>query len=66
MALLEIKNLVVSYGFITALKGIDISVEKGQTKYRAYFVSTKIYARYQDKVNAILQTDGYDACIVTE
>lgn len=30
MALLEIKNLVVSYGFITALKGIDISVEKGQ------------------------------------
>ena len=30
MALLEIKNLVVSYGFITALKGIDINVEKGQ------------------------------------
>ena len=30
MALLEIKNLKVSYGFITALKGIDINVEKGQ------------------------------------
>ena len=30
MALLEIKNLVVSYGFITALKGININVEKGQ------------------------------------
>ena len=30
MALLEIKNLVVSYGFITALKGIDINVEKGR------------------------------------
>lgn len=30
MALLEIKNLKVSYGFITALKGIDIKVEEGQ------------------------------------
>ena len=30
MALLEIKNLKVSYGFIAALKGIDINVEKGQ------------------------------------
>jgi len=30
MALLEIKDLVVSYGFITALKGINIKVEKGQ------------------------------------
>ena len=30
MALLEIKDLKVSYGFITALKGINISVEEGQ------------------------------------
>ena len=30
MALLEIKDLKVSYGFITALKGINIQVEKGQ------------------------------------
>ncbi len=30
MALLEIRGLKVSYGFITALKGIDINVEKGQ------------------------------------
>ena len=30
MALLELKNLQVSYGFITALKGIDINVEQGQ------------------------------------
>ena len=30
MALLEIKNLKVSYGFITALKGINIKIEKGQ------------------------------------
>ena len=30
MALLEIKDLKVSYGFITALKGINIQVEEGQ------------------------------------
>ena len=30
MALLEVKDLRVSYGFITALKGINIKVEKGQ------------------------------------
>ena len=30
MALLEIKNLIVSYGPLTAVKGIDIDVEKGQ------------------------------------
>ena len=30
MALLEIRNLKVSYGFITALRGIDIDVEQGQ------------------------------------
>jgi len=30
MALLEIRDLKVSYGFITALKGINIDVEQGQ------------------------------------
>lgn len=30
MALLEIRDLKVSYGFITALKGININVEQGQ------------------------------------
>ncbi len=30
MALLEINDLKVSYGFITALKGVNIKVEKGQ------------------------------------
>lgn len=30
MALLEIRDLKVSYGFITALKGINIKVEQGQ------------------------------------
>ena len=42
----------------------DISIEKGQAKYRAYFVNTKIYAKYQADVNAILETDGYGECIV--
>lgn len=30
MALLEIRDLTVSYGFITALKGINLDVEEGQ------------------------------------
>lgn len=44
----------------------DISVEEGQDKYRAYFVNTKIYARYQDEVDTILNIDGYGACIVAK
>ena len=30
MALLEIKNLVKNYGEVTALKGINLSVQKGE------------------------------------
>lgn len=48
------------------MQSADISMEKGQDKYRAYFVNTKIYARYQDKVDTILTTEGYGSCIVTE
>ena len=47
----------------------DISLEKGQAKYRAYFVrksAARLYVRYQDNVNVILETDGYEDCIVTE
>lgn len=44
----------------------DISLEKGQNKYRAYFVKTKIYARYKAEVDSILEIDGYGECIVTE
>lgn len=43
-----------------------ISIEKGQEKYRAYFVNTSIYAKYQTAVDDILTTEGYAACIVTE
>ena len=34
MALLEIRDLKVSYGFIAALKGININVEQGQIARR--------------------------------
>ena len=30
MALLEIKDLIKNYGEVTALKGINLSVEKGE------------------------------------
>lgn len=48
------------------MKEAEISIERGQAKYRAYFVKTKLYARYQEDVDVILTTDGYEACIVTE
>ena len=47
----------------------DVSLEKGQAKYRAYFVkknAAKLYHRYQANVNTILETDGYSDCIVSE
>jgi hypothetical protein len=37
----------------------------GQAKYRAYFVQLKIYARYQNDVDAILTVEGAGDCIVT-
>lgn len=43
----------------------DKSLEKGQDKYRAYFVRTHIYRKYQDDVDTILRTDGYSNVIVT-
>lgn len=43
-----------------------ISIEKGQAKYRAYFVRTSLYTKWQDDVNTILETDGFEDCIVTE
>lgn len=46
----------------------EISLEKGQAKYRAYFIrksAAKLYGRYQETVNTILETDGYEDCIVS-
>ena len=48
------------------MKQADISIAKGQAKYRAYFVNTKLYVKWQDNVNTILETEGYGECIVTE
>ena len=47
----------------------DISLEKGQAKYKAYFIkknAAKLYHRYQANVDTILTTDEYEDCIVSE
>ena len=44
----------------------DISMEKGQVKYAAYFLNTAIYAKWKGDVDTILNTEGYGECIVTE
>lgn len=48
------------------MKQADISTEKGQAKYRAYFVKTTIYKKWQTEAESILTTEGYEECIVTE
>ena len=42
----------------------DISLEKGQDKYRAYFIVTNIYAKWKESVDSSLTADGYSNCIV--
>jgi len=39
------------------------STEAGQKKYRAYF-RTRLYKKWKDEVDTILETDGYDEVIV--
>ena len=48
------------------MKAADISQEKGQAKYRAYFVKTPIYVKWKEDVDTILEVEGYEYCIVTE
>lgn len=48
------------------LEAREKSIENGKAKYRAYFVTLKIYARYKTSVDAILVTEGAEDCIVTE
>lgn len=57
------------------IKEANFSLERGQAKYRAYFIKTKLYARYKDDVDSILLTTDmmninadyvYGDCIVTE
>ncbi|WP_292216415.1 hypothetical protein [Butyrivibrio sp.] len=47
-------------------KQADISLEKGQAKYAAYFVKTRLYEDYRADVNAILTVDGYEDVILTD
>ena len=44
----------------------DISLEKGIAKYKAYFVNTRIYKKYRADVDALLDQDGYEDCIVAD
>ena len=46
------------------MKQADISIEKGQAKYKAYFVNTSLYLKWKAEVDTILETDGYAYCIV--
>lgn len=43
----------------------DKSIEQGQDKYRAYFINTSLYRKYQNDVDTILRTDGYEKVIVS-
>ena len=38
----------------------------GQNKYRAYFINTILYAKYQAKVDKKLIADGFKEVIVTK
>ena len=42
----------------------DKSIAAGQKKYRAYFVNTKLYKNWNEDVDTILVTDGYEDVIV--
>lgn len=47
-------------------KEAEKTLEKGQDKYRAYFTKTRLYVKWQDEVNSILEVDGYGDVIVSE
>jgi hypothetical protein len=44
----------------------DKSEEAGQAKYKAYFITTQLYAKWKTEVDTILNTDGYEDAIVTQ
>ena len=47
------------------IKQAKISKEKGQAKYRAYFIKTPIYLDWKEEVDSILEIEGYQDCIVS-
>lgn len=42
----------------------DKSLERGQKKYRAYFIRTSLYKKWKEDVDTILKIDGYEDVIV--
>ena len=46
------------------IKQAKISTEKGQAKYKAYFIKTPIYLDWKEEVDSILEIEGYEDCIV--
>lgn len=48
------------------IKQAKVSTEKGQAKYRAYFIKTHLYLDWKEEVDTILEVEGYEECIVTE
>ena len=47
-------------------RAADVSLEKGQEKYRAYFIKTSLYTPYKADVDALLTAEGYADVIVSE
>ncbi len=47
-------------------RAADVSLEKGQEKYRAYFMKTSLYTPYKADADALLTAEGYADVIVSE
>lgn len=62
-------EFMVTFSATKIEEAAEISLEKGQAKYRAYFVrksAKRLYGKYQEDVNTILSTDDYADVIVEE
>lgn len=44
-------------------RAADVSLEKGQEKYRAYFTNTSLYLNWKSEVDTMLEADGYLAVL---
>ena len=47
-------------------RAADVLLEKGQEKYRAYFIKTSLYTPYKADADALLTAEGYADVIVSE
>ena len=47
-------------------RAADVSLEKGQEKYRAYFIKTSLYTPYKTDVDTLLIAEGFADVIVSE